>query len=184
MVLRNLWGWDVILGPMAFHCSWGLVSWHFERLLSRLSWYGRGLSFGQLRLWNGHGLVLNLPIDVDDILILVELLNAGILLLRSLHVLLLLVDSAVAARVAIIHSLGLTLSLLLVPLDPRTLIVLIVIHVRGRVHTTFLLPFESSIRQTHLVSLGSVVQDGVRHVLQQARPHKLGALLTRVGRLL
>ena len=101
VVLGNLWGWNIILGPFAFHCSWGLVIWHLERLwLWLLSLLGLlwGCCFWDLCLhliWDSHGLILDLSIDIDNIFVLVELLNSGILLL-SLHVLLLLIDAAVA----------------------------------------------------------------------------------------
>ena len=118
--------------------------------------------------------MLNLPIDIDDIFVLIKLLYPRILLLR-LHIIWFLINSAVAATIIII-----TLDLRL--LDSWALIGPIA---RG-VHRALFLPVVQEIRLVRdgtFVGLRSVVQDGVGHVLEKRWSHQLSTLLARVGSL-
>jgi hypothetical protein len=102
--------------------------------------------------------MLNLPIDIDDIFVLIKLLYPRILLLR-LHIIWFLINSAVAATIIII-----TLDLRL--LDSWALIG----PIACGVHRALFLPVVQEIRLVRdgsFVGLRSVVQDGVGHVLEK-----------------
>ena len=155
MILRYYGRCKVILGPPFFD-SWGLIDYRFKRLWRlflgmKLHWRLRRQR--QLTL-------LNLPINVYYVLILVELLDPWILLLR-LHIILLLINPAMTPAIIII-ALRVWLFLYSGAL----------VHVWCRVHRTLLLSFVHEVglvRYRTLVCLRGVVQDGVGHVLEQRR---------------
>lgn len=154
VVLRDFWGWDVVLWPVLFY-SWGLVNNRFERLWLFLELYRR-------LTWQGRLPMLNLPIDINNILILVELLYSRVLLRKVL-----LVHTAVRPAVVYVFRLRLFHAGWLGA-------------VWGGVHWRFLLVFLHKVGlvwDCSFVGLRSVVEYSVRDALKKGGSDKLWTLL-------